>query len=56
MANLKQTSRARACAIAIAGTTTLLAFPGMASAAVNSTVAGGVLTVTSTAADTITIT
>ena len=55
MANRKQNSRARICTLAVAGAATLLAFPGVASAAVTSTVAGGVLTVSSDGADPITI-
>jgi Ca2+-binding RTX toxin-like protein len=42
--------------LAAAAVAALLAFPGVASAAVNSSVAGGVLTVTSDAGDAITIT
>jgi Ca2+-binding RTX toxin-like protein len=49
-------SKKRAGVFAGAAVAALLAFPGVASAAVNSSVAGGVLTVTSTADDAITIT
>ena len=45
MASRKQNSRARTCTIAIAGAATALAFPGVANAALNSSVDGGVLTV-----------
>jgi len=54
--NLKQTSRARIGAIAVAGAATRLAFPGVASAAVTSSVTGGVLTATNDGADPIAIT
>ncbi|HKH17248.1 MAG TPA: calcium-binding protein [Solirubrobacteraceae bacterium] len=56
MARDKQASRARKGTLAAAAAVALLAFPAAASAAVNSTVVGGVLTVTSTADDAITIT
>ena len=56
MVNRKQNSRARTCAIAVAGAATLLAFPGVANAALTSKVEGGVLTVESTLAESITIT
>lgn len=56
MSRMKRTSRARKGVFAAGAAAALLAFPGVASAAVNSSVAGGVLTVTSTADDPITIT
>jgi Ca2+-binding RTX toxin-like protein len=56
VARIKTTSRARTGVLAGAAAVAALAFPGIASAAVNSSVAGGVLTVTSDAADAITIT
>ena len=52
----KTTSRARAGVLAGAAVAALLAFPGIASAAVNSNVTGGALTVTSDAGDSIAIT
>jgi hypothetical protein len=52
----KTTSRTRAGVLAGAAVAALLAFPGIASAAVTSTVANGALTVTSNAGDAITIT
>jgi len=56
VARFKRTSRARTGVLAGAATAALLAFPGIASAAVTSNVAGGALTVTSDAADPIAIT
>ena len=52
----KTTSRARAGVLAGTAVAALLAFPGIASAAVNSNVTGGALTVTSDAGDAIAIT
>jgi Ca2+-binding RTX toxin-like protein len=56
VARIKSTSRARTGVLAGAAAVAALAFPGIASAAVNSSVAGGVLTVTSDAAESITVT
>jgi Ca2+-binding RTX toxin-like protein len=56
VARTKSTSRARAGVLACAAAVAALAFPGIASAAVNSTVAAGALTATSDGADPITIT
>ena len=56
MSTATQRSRTQGGVLAAAAVAALLAFPGVASAAVNSSVAGGVLTVTSDAGDAITIT
>ena len=56
MTRIRTTSRARAGMLAGAAAAAALAFPGIANAAVNSTVTAGALTVTSDAADPITIT
>ena len=56
MARHLRGTRTRVGVLAGAAAAALLALPGVASAAVTSTVAGGVLTVNSTADDAITIT
>ena len=56
MARRRRDSRGRLGALVVAGAAALLAFPAAASADVNTGVAAGVLTVTTTAGDAVTIT